>query len=96
MLTTKQIAFFQEHGYLILKNLIDPETIEEWRTQVWSHFNSSFETPETWPNDYEIPGFTFSPAFGHLPVMQRVAEAARWRTIFYRRWRLTDYQMAQP
>ena len=28
MLTTEQITFFQEHGYLILKNLIDPEVIE--------------------------------------------------------------------
>ena len=74
MLTTKQIAFFQEHGYLILKNFIDSEIIEEWRTQVWKHFNSSFETPETWPNDYEIPGFSFSPVFGHLPVMQKVAD----------------------
>ena len=71
MLTTKQITFFQEHGYLILKNIIDPEIIDGWRTQVWKHFGSSFETPETWPNDYEIPGFTFSPLFGHLPVMAR-------------------------
>ena len=54
MLTTKQIEFFQEHGYLILKNLIDPEIIDGWRTQIWEHFNSSLETPETWPNDYEI------------------------------------------
>ena len=74
MLTTEQIAFFQEHGYLILKNLIDPEIVDEWRAQVWEHFGSSFETPETWPNDYEIQGFTFSPLFGHLPVMQEVTE----------------------
>ena len=74
MLTPEQIAFFQEHGYLILKNLIDPEVIDGWRTQVWNHFGSSLETPETWPNDYEIPGFTFSPLFGHLPVMQEIAD----------------------
>ena len=74
MLTTKQIVFFQEHGYLILKDLIDPEIINGWRTQVWEHFNSSLETPETWPNDYEIQGFNFSPLFGHLPVLQEITE----------------------
>jgi ectoine hydroxylase-related dioxygenase (phytanoyl-CoA dioxygenase family) len=74
MLTTKQITFFQEHGYLILENFIDSEIIDGWRTQVWEHFDSSLETPETWPNDYEIQGFNFSPLFGHLPVMQEITE----------------------
>ena len=74
MLTAKQITSFQEHGYLILKNLIDPEIIDEWRTQVWKHYNSSLETPETWPNEYQIEGFSFSPLFGHLPVMQEIIE----------------------
>ena len=75
MLTTEQITFFQEHGYLILKNLIDPQIIGGVaRHRSGEHFGSSFETPETWPNDYEIPGFSFSPLFGHLPVMQEIAE----------------------
>ena len=74
MLTPEQITFFQEHGYLILKNLIDSEVIDAWRTQVWKHFGSSFETPGTWPNDYEIPGFSFSPLFGHLPVMKEISD----------------------
>ena len=51
--------------------------------------------PETWPDDYEIQGFTFSPLFGHLSVMQEVTEQLGGRTIFYRRWRLTHYQMAE-
>jgi len=74
MLTPEQIAFFQEHGYLILKNLIDAETIDGWRTQIWHYFNSSLETPETWSDDYTIQNFSFSPVFGHLPVMQEIAE----------------------
>ena len=73
MLRSEQIAFFQEHGYLILKNLIDPETIDVWRSQIWNHFNSSLETPETWPDDYTVPNFSFSPVFGHLPAMQEIA-----------------------
>ena len=45
MLTTEQIAFFQEHGYLILENFIDAEIIDGWREQIWEHFDSSLETP---------------------------------------------------
>ena len=74
MLTAEQIAFFQEHGYLILKNLIDPEIVDEWRAQVWKHFNSSLETPETWPNDYVVQNFSFSPLLGQLPAMQEITE----------------------
>ena len=54
MLTTEQIAFFQEHGYLILENFINSEIVDGWREQVWKHFNSSLETQETWPNDYVV------------------------------------------
>ena len=74
MLTAEQIAFFQEHGYLILKNLIDPKIVDEWRAQIWKHFNSSLETPETWPNDYVVQNFSFSPLLGQLPAMQEITE----------------------
>ena len=79
MLTTEQIAFFQEHGYLILKNLIDPEIINGWRTQIWNHFNSSLEVPETWPNDYVVQNFSFSPLFGQLPCDAGDYRAIGWR-----------------
>ena len=63
MLTAKQVEFFQENGYLILKNLINSDVINGWREQIWKHFNSSLETPETWPNNYVVENFGFSPQF---------------------------------
>ena len=74
MLTTKQVEFFQENGYLILENLIDSQVIDGWREQIWKHFNSSLETPDTWPNNYVVENFGFSPNFGHLPVMQEIIQ----------------------
>ena len=74
MLTEKQVTFFQENGYLILENVIDTEVIDEWREQIWKHFNSSLETPETWPDDYVVQNFGFSPQFGQLPVMREVIQ----------------------
>ena len=74
MLRPEQIAFFRNTDTLSSKTLIDAETVDGWREQVWKHFNSSLETPETWPDDYTVENFSFSPVFGHLPVMQEIAE----------------------
>ncbi len=74
MLTTKQVEFFQENGYLILEKLIDSEIIDVWREQIWTHFKSSLETPETWPDEYVVQNFGFSPNFGQLSVMQEIVE----------------------
>ena len=74
MLTADQIAFFQEHGYLILENFIDSEIIDGWREQIWKHFDSNLNTPETWPNDYVVQNFSFSPLFGQLPAMQEITK----------------------
>ena len=42
MLSTKQVDFFQENGYLILENLIDTNVIKGWREQIWKHFDFQF------------------------------------------------------
>ena len=72
MLTTEQVKSFQENGYLILKNFVDSDILDGWRTQVWEYLNSSLETPETWPNDYVVQNFGFSPLFGQLPAMKDI------------------------
>ena len=74
MLTPAQVTFFQENGYLILENFIDSDIIEGWRGQVWKHLNSKLDTPETWPNNYVVENFSFSPLFGQLPAMQEITE----------------------
>ncbi len=72
MLSTEQVKFFQENGYLILENFIDSEIIEGWRAQIWEHLNSNLESPGTWPKDYVVQNFSFSPVFGQVPVMQKI------------------------
>ena len=74
MLTPMQVTFFQENGYLILENFIDSDIIEGWRAQVWKHLNSELDTPDTWPNNYVVENFSFSPLFGQLPAMQEITE----------------------
>ena len=73
--STQQIQIFKENGYLIIKNLIKPDTLETWQEQIWAHFDSRLERPETWPNDRLIDGFKFDrpeEAFGCLPQVVSV------------------------
>ena len=74
ILAADQVTFFKENGYLVLADFIEDTVIENWREQVWAHFDSSLEEPDTWPNDYVVKDFSFSPLFGALPGMQAIVE----------------------
>ena len=81
MLTAEQIAFFQEHGYLILENFIDSEIIDGWREQIWKHFNSSLETQETWAQRLCGAKLQFFATLRTVARDARDNSATRWRTI---------------
>lgn len=78
VLTTEQVAFFKEEGYLILEDIIEIDVIESWRHQFWTYLNAHLEAPDSWPRDkISIDNFRFSeplPTLGSLPVMQQIAE----------------------
>ena len=76
-LTADEIGFFKENGFLIVEDLIEPDVVEMWREQMWAHLGSGLDTPETWPGEYVVSGFEFSPpekAFGHLPAVTTIVE----------------------
>ena len=75
--TTEQIESFKDNGYLIIENLIEPDVVEMWREQMWTHLDSSLQTPETWPNEYVVNGFQVDPpekTFGRLPAVAAMVE----------------------
>ena len=51
LLSDEQIEHFKTHGYLVLKNLFDKASLDNWRQQIWRKLGSDLETPETWPED---------------------------------------------
>ena len=51
LLSDEQIEHFKTHGYLVLKNLFDKASLDNWREQIWRKLGSHLETPETWPED---------------------------------------------
>ena len=51
LLSDVQIEHFKTHGYLVLKNLFDEASLDNWREQIWRKLGSNPEIPETWPED---------------------------------------------
>ena len=77
ILTPEQVDFFKLNGYVILKNFIEVETIENWRDQIWQHLKADLSDPNGWPNSYVIDGFKVEPEnqiFGQLPQVRQVVD----------------------
>ncbi|SVD90919.1 uncharacterized protein METZ01_LOCUS443773, partial [marine metagenome] len=73
-----QIEHFKTHGYLVLKNLLDEASLDQWREQIWRELGSNFETPKTWPRDRGgLDGYEYKPSessFGLHPTITSIAE----------------------
>ncbi len=72
MLDADQILHFKQHGYVILRGFIHPDTLQQWRTQFWGHVGADCDDPSTWPEDYVVKDFAVEPDFGSLPSMQDI------------------------
>jgi hypothetical protein len=74
-LDADQVGFFKAHGYLILENLIDGDTLTFWREQIWEALSVRPEAPETWPDRHKLNDFQFGPPGNqptHYPTYQTI------------------------
>ena len=78
LLSDEQIEHFKTHGYLVLKNLFDKASLDNWREQIWRKLGSHLETPETWPeDDSSIHRYEYDPpesAFWRHPTLCAIVE----------------------
>ncbi len=76
LLSDVQIEHFKTHGYLVLKNLFDEASLDNWREQIWRKLGSNPEIPETWPeNDSRIHRYEYAPpesAFWRHPTLRAI------------------------
>ena len=94
MLTADQIAFFQEHGYLILENFIDSEIIDRWLGTGLEAFRFQPEYARDMAQRLCGPKFQFFATIRAAACHARDYRATWWWTIY--RWRrFTTRQMAQ-
>ena len=77
-LSRKQLEYFKTHGFLILKNLIDELSVNQWREQIWRELDSSFDRPESWPRHRSgLDGYQYDPpesAFGRHPALAPIIQ----------------------
>ena len=67
LLSDEQIEHFKTHGYLVLKNLFDEASLDNWREQIWRKLGSNPEIPETWPeDDSRIHRYEYAPLSRHF------------------------------
>ncbi len=48
VLTAADLAFWEEHGYVVLHDAIPPATREAAAQALWQHLGASPDDPETW------------------------------------------------
>lgn len=78
VLSPEQINHFKRRGFLILRDVFDEATLDDWRGQLWRKMGSSLETPETWPeDDRSIHRYEYDPpetAFWRHPALEAYVE----------------------
>ena len=77
-LSREQLEYFKTHGFLILENLIDELSVNQWREQIWHELDSSFDRPDSWPRHRSgLDGYQYDPpesAFGRHPALAPIIQ----------------------
>ena len=93
VLTAADLAFWEEHGYVVLHDAVPPDTREAAAQALWQHIGASPDDPQTWyrRNDHGIMVQYFQhPAFTAIRRSPRIhkAFAQLWGTADL--WATTD------
>ena len=77
-LSRNQLEYFKTHGFLILKNLIDELSVNQWREQIWRELDSKLRPAESWPRHRSgLDGYRYDPsesAFGRHPALAPIIQ----------------------
>ena len=50
-LSPQQVQHFKTYGFLILENLLDQSSLDQWRQQIWRELEASLDQPDSWPRE---------------------------------------------
>ena len=67
-LTTADKEFFKEHGYLVVRNVLDQKVIDEALDVLWANMEEDRNNPETWIGK----GYRTVPVGGHDAIKRTV------------------------
>ena len=85
VLTADDIAFWNEHGYVILKNAISPEDCQAARAVIWEYLQMNENEPATWYRPNATMEGIMLPLYRH-PAIDKNRNASRIRRAFEQLW----------
>ncbi|TLM88594.1 phytanoyl-CoA dioxygenase family protein [Hymenobacter jeollabukensis] len=91
VLSAEDLAFWDEHGYVILRGAISKEQARATETAVWEALGMNPRDPATW---YEKPiGKGIMMDFYHHPTLRANRQSARIHKAFAQLWQTADLWM---
>jgi ectoine hydroxylase-related dioxygenase (phytanoyl-CoA dioxygenase family) len=89
VLTEKDLAFWNEHGYIVVKNAVDKQDAEEAKKAILSFLNVSITNPATWYQHHEaIEGLMV--LFTHHPALEKNRTSAKIRRAYEQLYHSSD------
>ena len=77
-LSEQQVQHFKTHGFLVLENLLDESSLNQWRKQIWRELEASLDQPDSWPRERTgLDGYQYDPpesALVHHPALTPIIQ----------------------
>jgi Phytanoyl-CoA dioxygenase (PhyH) len=89
VLSTEELAFWEENGYLILKNAIPKEDCQATVDLICEFLGLKLDDPATWYGDHTSRQGIMIQLFQH-PLLQKNRQSARIRKAYEQLWQRTD------
>ena len=89
-LSEQQVQHFKTHGFLVLENLLDESSLNQWRQQIWRELEASLDQPDSWPRERAgLDGYQYDPpesALVHHPALTPYHTAVKWQCLCGQWW----------
>ncbi|WP_215398252.1 phytanoyl-CoA dioxygenase family protein [Rheinheimera oceanensis] len=93
VLSEQQLAFWQQHGYLVVPAVLTPEQCEQSRQAIWQYLQASPEQPDSWYQHQAQSEKIMLPLFRH-PALDANRQVPLIRQVFQQLWQRTDLVMS--
>ena len=61
-LSEHQVQYFKTHGFLVLENLLDQSSLDQWRKQIWRELEASLDQPNSCTSERTgLDGYQYDP-----------------------------------
>lgn len=92
-LSEEQLEFWQQHGYLVIPDVLTPQQCEDSRQAIWQFLDACPQQPESWYQSAELQEKIMLPLFRH-PALDANRQLPLLRQIFEQLWQRTDLVMS--